>query len=610
MATDAARHVQVPDDQRHPLTSSVAGMRASLESLSNGAGAYEFLHDLLRDFRKLQETARSSGFDGLEEAANQAEGLVAEMLEAGAYPDESQIDALRAAMERVDAASVAASGVAEREIRASAGGHLAPSGIEPLDERIGGIRRGVYLLAGVPGSGHFTALLQFLHAGLHRGERVALVTGVDPAQVFETAEHWGFPLEDAWQQGMLRLVGYQADFSRRIQHSAEPLEIFDELSQAIGDGIARLGIYPGTPIWETRSNPLVGQRFLEWADRHQFTVWGTLMRELGEGLAASTEWVLQGAAGVFELQQLRSGLLQLWVRSVSPPVELPGPITCALKPGAGLVTPAEVPSRRSTDAPAGSERRLLMVSLTPSTPDDLTAWARRAFEVTHLIEPLELVPRLQDDDAFGTVLIYVNRTNVERAILACRAARPVTAAPIIVASDQPLRATDRTRALQAGADDFLSGSIDLAELSCRIERARSVPRDRTRQSRSSRTVAPREGSSEVLEARPFASRVLARLADQSAPCFALVRATGPGVGDERFESIVLQQIRWESGDFAGGLSDGGFGIVLEGARRNQAEAFLTRLRGSLTAAGDGAEIEFEVLSCPSEAQLVRTLVRG
>lgn len=602
--------VQVPSAQPRPsLTSSVAGMRASLESLTSGGGAFEFLTDLQRDFRRLQETARTSGFDGLEEAASHAEALVAQLLEEGDQPSESGLDALRAAMARLDEASIAVSAVAEREIRNLGAGPIARSGIHPLDERIGGIRRGVYLLAGVPGSGHFTAVLQFLNAGLSAGERVALVTGVEPAQVFETAHHWGFPLEEAWRDGRLRLVGYQADFSRRIQHSAEPLEIFEELSQAVGDGVARLGIYPGTPIWETRSNPLVGQRFLEWADRHRFTVWGTLMRELGEGLAASTEWVLQGAAGVFELQQLRTGLLQLWVRSVSPPVELPGPITCALRPGAGLVTPTELPSRRSTDAPPGSERRLLMISLAPETPDDLTLWASQAFDVTSLTEPLELVPRLQDDAAFGTVLIYVSRDNVERAILACRAARPVTIAPIILASDQPLRASDRTRALQAGADEFLSGSIDLAELSCRIERARSIPRDRARQPRPSQAVAVRRGSSEALDTETFASFVRTRMTSEGMGFFVLARVTGPGSTGDAFRTVVLQQIRWESGDFAGTMP-GGFGIVLEGSRKSQVEAFLKRLRRALKDGGDGSGLEFEILSNPADAARIRKLVRG
>ena len=120
------------------------------------------------------------------------------------------------------------------------------TGIEPLDKRLGGIRAGgIYVVAGVPGSGKLVSSLQFLHAGLPGGGQVALLTGAPPDQVFEQASHWGFGLKDAWKKGQLRMLGFSRDFEQLLVRAADPREVFDELASMMGPDVERLAVDPG-----------------------------------------------------------------------------------------------------------------------------------------------------------------------------------------------------------------------------------------------------------------------------------------------------------------------------------------------------------------------------
>src|ERR1043165_7546358 len=66
----------------------------------------------------------------------------------------------------------------EGEIRAKAAAQRAPTGVEGLDEILGGglTRNRVYLLEGTPGTGKTTFALRFLMAGASRDERGLYIT--------------------------------------------------------------------------------------------------------------------------------------------------------------------------------------------------------------------------------------------------------------------------------------------------------------------------------------------------------------------------------------------------------------------------------------------------
>jgi KaiC/GvpD/RAD55 family RecA-like ATPase len=482
------------------------------------------------------------------------------------------------------------------------------TGIEPFDQRTGGLKTGgLYLLAGAPGSGKLAVVLQFLQGGLEAGERVGLLTSFAPEEVFEQAQHLGFDLEGPWREGRFRLLGYATAFEQLLLSAAEPAQAFEELSALIGADATRIGADPGKPLWETRAGTALSKRFLDWGRSLQATALVTVASDLADTQSPATEWVLQGATGVFKIERLPNGLRHLWVRRISPPIDEQGPVSLELVPGQGLRAPAGRFDRRRTDAPIGSERRLLFLTLAEKAPEELLGWARRQYETVEADDPLRVVSRLQDGEVFGLVLVYLDRDHSAQAAEASRAIRPLTGAPIILATDDRVRATDRTQALDAGANDFLSDNFNLVELSSRIDRAwrTSIGLSSIRRGEEA-TAAPPQG---VVAAESFANQVRERLADTRAAPFALIRARcsdprGGGLGE-----VLLKHVR-DAGDFVGGVP-GGFAVVLQGARPRQAEGYLARVRETLAALPDGAlEVDVSVFSSALDAQAILEVVQG
>lgn len=211
------------------------------------------------------------------------------------------------------------------------------TGIEPLDKRLGGIRAGgVYVMAGVPGSGKLVSVLQFMNTGLAGDGRVALLTGAPPDQVFDQASHWGFDLKDAWKRGQLRLLGFSRDFEQLLLRAADPRDVFDELAHMMGPDVERLGVDPGKALWETRAGTTLASRFIEWAEASQMTIWATLGSGMAQSSSPAGEWVMQAASGVFEFERLTTGVRQLWIRRINPPSDLQRPLNLELVPGVGL----------------------------------------------------------------------------------------------------------------------------------------------------------------------------------------------------------------------------------------------------------------------------------
>ena len=87
--------------------------------------------------------------------------------------------------------------------------------------------------------------------------------------------------------------------------------------------------------------------------------------------------------------------------------------------------------------------------------------------------------------------------------------------------------------------------------------------------------------------------------------FSLIRVPAAGRNGQTVREAALKQIRWEEGDFVGGVH-GGLGIFLQNARAAQAEAFLNRLRRAL---GNGeSQQKFQVLSSPNDAAGIREVL--
>ncbi len=485
------------------------------------------------------------------------------------------------------------------------------TGIGPFDQLTGGIRAGgVYVIAGVPGSGKFVALLQFLNTGVAAGESVALLSATPPQRVFEQADHLGFALEQAWKRGKLRLLGFTDNFERLLQRAADPDDVFKELSAFAGNEVSRLAIDPGKPLWETKAGTALGNRFVHWAESSTTTTWVTLGSDLSESLSPATEWVLQTASGVLKIERLPNGSRQLWIRRISPPTDSQGPISLELVPRKGLQQLSGRFDRRRTDAPIGAERRLILLNLADKVPAEIAGWARSKYDVVELDQALTLIARLQDGEAFGVILAYVDRRRSRDAVEACRALRPLTAAPIIVVADDRLRASDRTSALDAGANDFLSDNFSIAELASRIERAIQSTRGLS-PSRRCQGIPARTAPAVTAEQSEFSKGVRERLAATDGTMFTLVRVAAEHDGDELIGRVLAKQIRSDVGDVVGRTATG-YGVVLQGARPNQAAAFLGRVQDALERAGLGdRRLDIELYNSATEAsRIVEVLETG
>lgn len=109
-----------------------------------------------------------------------------------------------------------------------------PSGIPPLDARVGGAVAGrLHLMSGAPGTGKSTAGFQFIREGLRVGETVAMLTADRVDDVRSHAAFLGIDLEPPLQTGRLVLLRYRSSFAALLQHAAVPEQMLDDLRRIL-----------------------------------------------------------------------------------------------------------------------------------------------------------------------------------------------------------------------------------------------------------------------------------------------------------------------------------------------------------------------------------------
>jgi len=437
------------------------------------------------------------------------------------------------------------------------------SGVGPFDLRVGGLRAGgLYLLAGAPGAGKLTFLLQFLAAGLEADER----------------------------QGRLTVLGYRGEYPKRILRAADPGEAFGELTEALDGPVSRLAVDPGTLLWETRAGTAMASAFLQWQESSGTTVAATAVTDLDENLPHSTEWVVQRAAGVFQIGRLSSGLRELTVYRIRPPVEDAGPITLEMRPGTGLTTPAGRPDRRTGDVAAGERRRLLLLVMTEALSGDVEGWLSREYEVQETRDPLQLISALQSE-RWGGVCIAVERSCVDAAIQVCRTIRPLTGGAIVLLSRGQLRSSDRARAME---------DVVLRELKSRFRRAAACLRGYDQTSADADRPEPIH---DLVASEEFNAEVGQRL--QSASLGYLTLLLIPESVGEDVLKALRESVRVQAGDFVGHVS-GGYAVVLQDARGRHARIYMERALRSLPPSAGAPEVT--ILTSPEEADEIRAVL--
>lgn len=496
------------------------------------------------------------------------------------------------------------------DAREPAAGTSIPSGIGPLDERLGGLHAGgSYLIVGAPGPAKMVAALQFLYAGIQRGEKCLLLSSADVEDMLGVARAWGFDFERAWHTGQLHLLGFKSDFELRAIRSIEPDEVLEELDALVGRDVARVVVEPGSMFLAGGAKSVLGAAFLKWARTHPATVCSTFSVDgAASTLPSSADWLVHSTTGRLIVAWRSEELYDVTLaRAVPGAGEREETIAVQLKPGAGLVVPESWPSRRGRDRPGVDENRLLLISLGSAHAADVETWARGSFRADVVTEPFDAVARVQADNSFGGVLVHAPRARVREAVSACRALRPLTRAAIVFASDDAVRSTDRIQVMEAGADDCLSGGIDFRELDLRIRQAiatgsKPVPTGR-------RENGAGGSSGGRLSVDVFAQELARRAADPVMKFFCVLDVGSGSLETTDVEQLLLEQVRADEGDLVSADSDR-CAVLLQGAREAQLGTFLDRLRARLgeRAGGSGRGPTISVLSNPADAPKIKALV--
>lgn len=497
------------------------------------------------------------------------------------------------------------------------------TGIDELDRRVDGLRPGgLYVLSSPPGHARRAAVLQFAAAGLADGGRVALVTRSKPDRLLGEAEDYGLSLHAAWEEGRLTLLGFRGEYEMRLRRAGSPEEVFRELASLMEPVPPRLVFDPGSPLWEGRGDGATAHAFVDFLEETGATCLATTTTALDGGLSAATELVTQAATGLFELDEGGEGLVRLRILKLEPGGRAREEVTLSLVAGEGLTGVGEAPARRHTDVAAVGQRRALLLPLEAPLPEELASWLRARYEVDDVGAPLDLVARLQEDRSYGLVLMHLDRERLSMGLRACRVCRRLRPElSVIVLSGDAIRARDRAKLLRAGADECLTGRVNVEELASRLElvRTRGRPHPGPTDGAEDREDGRGEGREaedggeadaggeaedrggtgaaeaaaerpDPLDADAFRTEVRRLLEADGSRVFTVLRFRCGERADELLEHLT-RIVRAEAGDRVAPL-DGECAVLLPDTRPVEAQAFLERAREELSGAlGESPEAE-------------------
>jgi hypothetical protein len=199
------------------------------------------------------------------------------------------------------------------------------------------------------------------------------------------------------------------------------------------------------------------------------------------------------------------------------------------------------------------------------------------------------------------------RMRIRDAEHACRAMRPLTAAAIVVASDDAIRSTDRVAILESGADDCLSGGIHFQELEARLDQAARAGGKSADHGGTVRAV-PTVPLGGVVELGVLSAEADRRGRDPTRSVFSLIALTARSATPDELTEALSREVRAEEGDILARTSEGCV-ILLQGARREPSKAFLARGRSGLEARlGRDPGLGIRVAAHPAEAEGVREML--
>lgn len=491
---------------------------------------------------------------------------------------------------------------------------MIPSGIAPLDDRLGGlVPRRTYVLTGAPGTGKTVACLEFLGAAFEAGESAVLLTTDDPTDLIAQGEYLGMDLDRQLADERLVLLRYQLDFTRRFARAPVPEIAFDELRQLIGQrSPSRVVIDSVAPFLEASAASGAGIRALiAFLDSLGATALVTYPADLAGLYDRRLEPLVQRAGAIVHFSCERDRGYRMELRKVRFSVSSTAPISFVVQPGVGITPLVESRQRRANDVSPEAARKVLVVGSDRILSGDLLPALRARYEVDVRSTVASAFAELAT--GVGAVLLEVRRDSVNDALTLVREMRRAgSIAPVTLVTQFTLRADDRARALRAGADDFIVGDLHPGEFIARLEAtiARGhAPGAPLGDVEVPLVVQPSADGQryELLDAHAFRNAVTAHMAGDQLPFFTLVSLRPAETGTAlQLGELVLRKLRLESGDLAGYI-DCGVAIYLHSARRKDVHPFAERVREEWRRAGNG-ELDVVVAAYPAEEEQVVALL--
>ncbi len=471
-----------------------------------------------------------------------------------------------------------------------------------------------YLISGNPGSGKSCACLEFIDAGVKHGERGLILTHDDPSDLLDSAEFLGIDLGESLLTDRVRVVTFQLDFVRRFMRAPTPMHAFEELLRHIGDEpVQRISIDSIVPFLEgggAGSQSIFA--LVDFLDAVAATALITYPGDLAGLYDQRLEPLLQRAGGVFHLSQSEHGRRRgnLMIRKLRHEARSVAPVRYKIDAGFGYAQDGE-PNVKEETLIEEMRRRLLVVRLGAPFPDALLGALEQKFTVTvRSSVPPAFAESMRD--GIGALLLCVQRDTLDDALQTVRNLRAADIrTPVLLLTPFSLRASDRTRALRAGADDFLSAKIAEPEF---IERLRGIVRRGRSKALASRdqgiptVLQPMDdqGHYQLFDETGFASTVQAVMTAVRDPFFAVLRVSSPGGDATALAALIIKILRVDSGDFAGLFGDGVI-AYLEGARPADLTGLLERI-DTQWAEQNGPPLLSETLGYPTDAERLNALL--
>jgi KaiC/GvpD/RAD55 family RecA-like ATPase/CheY-like chemotaxis protein len=459
---------------------------------------------------------------------------------------------------------------------------MVSTGISELDQRLGGLTAGrYYMLTGTPGAGKTSACLHFLADGLRAGEPCAILTQENPDDVFAQAQFIGHDFRRAVASDSLALLQYRLDFSDNYSRVGNPKAVANELVEVMtGLRPRRLVVDSILPFIQA-GGAMHGAAtsLLHIMDELQPTAYFTVPGDLGDSFYARLyDPLVSGAAGVLHFEMLRDDVRQVSIRKIRQAPASTEPLRFLIRPGLGIVEISDSPTSMAT---ASNERRVALINSGGFLGGDLYASIERHYEVDTFASTDEALAHVNDQ--YALVMLAVDPVTADHALSFVRSVRRVSRVPIVLLSHaEGLRAVTRTRAMRAGADEFLAIEESADELLSRMEAARvRGPRNAEQRLRPERLlVQPRDqnGRPVPLPEEEIARAVRHHVGTAEHPFFALVRLRTPAAQLDLTWEALGRGLRMGDGDLvAFGDRPGELVLYLHDISRRHARELLSRI---------------------------------